>query len=174
MPTAQWDHGLWTAGVFLLPAGVWYVPCSRSRKGPAWQMALLLPLFAAALSAVTVGVLSPKLAASRTVPLYDLAQSVSLFGVVERIEPLLSAAMTMGVFSLLTSLVCAAQALADQLRPWNWSGTAACVLAGALMALTKDFPVELVSIGAAVFWLALPCLVMLFGKESVKKTKKRG
>ena len=164
-PTAHWEHGIWTAGVFLLPAGVWYVPCTRNRKGPTWQMALLLPLFAAALAAVTGGVLSPELAVLRVAPLYDLAQSVSLFGVVERIEPLLSAALTMGVFALLSSLACAAQALADRVWPWQWNGAAACALAGAAMLLTKGFPVELVAIGAWVFWLLIPVLVLVFNRK---------
>lgn len=161
-PTTNWEQGIWAAGIFLLPAGVWYVPCERSRKGPVWAMMCLLPLFAAAVAAVTAGVLSPELASSRPVPLYDLAQSVSLFGVVERIESLLSAATTMGVFSLLSSMVCAAQTLADQVRPWRWSGTAACVLAGTGMVLSKDMPVELVAIGALVFWLVIPVIVLLF------------
>ena len=66
-------------------------------------------------------------------PLYLAAQSVSLFGVMEHIEPLLSAAMTMGIFCLMASLTCAAQALADQLRPWKWSGALACLAAAAVM-----------------------------------------
>lgn len=164
-PATNWPHGIWSVGIYLLPAGVWYVPCNRSRKGPAWQMALLLPLFGAALAAVTAGVLSPELAAVRAVPLYDLAQSVSLFGVVERIEPLLSAAMTMGVFALLSSLACASQELADQIRPWPWSGIASCALAGAAMVLAKDLPAELLAIGAAVFWLAIPALVLVFSRK---------
>ena len=119
-------------------------------------MALLLPAFAAVLTAVTAGVLSPELAAARTVPLYDLAQSVSLFGVVERIEPLLSAAMTMGVFALLSALACAGQALADTLWPWTWSGSAVCAAAAGMMYLTRNVPPEVLTAGAVVFWFAVP------------------
>ncbi|MBP3588681.1 MAG: hypothetical protein J6J51_06570 [Clostridia bacterium] len=164
-PSTNWSHGLWSLGICLLPAGVWYVPCTRSRKGPAWQMALLLPLFAAALAAVTAGVLSPELAAVRNVPLYDLAQSVSLFGVVERIEPLLSAAMTMGVFALLSSMTCSAQALVSQIRECRWSGIGISVTAGGLMVLTKDLPIELLSVGSTVFWLIIPALMMALARK---------
>ena len=161
LPTAEWTQGVWTVGIFLLPAGVWYVPCSRSRKGPAWQMAFLLPAFAAWLAAMTVGVLSPELAAAKDVPLYNLAQSVSVFGVVERIEPLLSAAMTMGVFALLSSLSCAAQALADQIMPWKWNGAAACVLAGAAMYLMRSVPVGTLTVGGVIVWFLVPVLTVL-------------
>lgn len=164
-PTTGWTQGVWAMGLFLLPAGVWYVPCQRSRKGPDWRLAFLLPVFAALLAAVTAGVLSPELASVRQVPLYDLAQSVSLFGIVERIEPLLSAAITLGVFALLSSLVCGAQSLAAQLRPWKWNAVAVCAAAGASMVLTKDMPVELVSVGAVVFWMLIPLLTLLVDRK---------
>lgn len=165
-PRGGWKDGVWAAGLFLLPAGVWYVPCSRSRKGPAWQMAFLLPVFAAALAAVTVGVLSPELAAERPVPLYDLAQSVSVLGVVERIEPLLSAAMTMGLFALLSSLACACRGLLDQIRPWRWNGAAACVVSGGAMYLIRPLPLELLTVGAVVFWLLIPLLVVVLASKN--------
>lgn len=161
-----WQEALWSAGLFLLPAGVWFVPCSRERKGPAWQMAFLLPGFAAALAAVTAGVLSPELAGVRKVPLYDLTQSISVFGVVERIEPLLSAAMTMGIFALLSGLTCACQGLLDQLRPWKWNGAAAAAGAGALVVLLQDLPVELLALGAVLFWGMIPLVVVLLGKKN--------
>ena len=175
LPDSQWEYSLWTAGLFLLPAGVWYVPCTRSKKGPAWRIALFLPVGAAVLAAVTVGVLSPELAASRAVPLYDLAQSVSVFGVMERIEPLLSAAMTMGVFALLSSLTCAAQALADQVMPWQWNAVASCVLAGILMGAARNLPIGVMTVGAGVFWMVLPILSMWIGKRKREKgVDKRG
>lgn len=164
-PDSRWEQGIWTAGLFLLPAGVWYVPCGAESKGPSWPVAFALPLFGAALSAVTAGVLSPELAAVRKVPLYDVAQSVSLFGVVERIEPLLSAAVTMGVFALLSVQVSAAQALADRIRQWSWSGSVACGMAGIAMILTKDMPMELVAIGSLVFWLVIPLIVLFAAKK---------
>lgn len=158
--SGSWTEVLWSIGLFLTPAAVWYAPCVKSKKTPAWSMAVVLPLSAAALAAVTAGVLTPKLAASRPVPLYDLAQSVSLFGVVERIEPLLSAAMTKGVFALLSVLACACQSLADQLRPWKWSGTACCAAAGAAMYLSGMMPVELITAGGMVFWVAIPLIAV--------------
>lgn len=169
LPGGQWQESVWTLGLFLLPAGVWFVPCTRSRKGPAWQMAFLLPLFGAFLAAVTAGVLSPELAARRTVPLYDLAKSVSIFGVVERIEPLLSAAMTMGVFSLMSSLVCSGQAIGEPLGISARSGIVICALAGVGMYLVRSWPAEWIASGSAIFWLAIPALVMIFSPREEKR-----
>lgn len=168
-PAGRWTDSLLAAGLFLLPVGVWYLPCGRSRKKPAWAAGLLLPAAGAALAAITAGVLSPLLAASLPSPLYTLAQSVSLFGVVERIEPLLSAAMTMGVFCLLSAMACACKALSEGLRPLKWSGAAACVAAAAAMGSAGKLPLEAIAAGSFFVWVVLPGA---FCGKNLKKRKK--
>ncbi len=167
-PYGPWQNSLWTAGLFLLPGVVWYLPCTKSRKKPAWVIGIALPLAAGLLAAVTAGVLSPLLAASLPSPLYTLAQSVSLFGVVERIEPLLSAALTMGVFCLLSAMVCACQSL----FPWKWTGIVTCVAAGVLMGIAGKVDITVVSVGNLVFFGALPAVLILLQKKTSKKRKK--
>ena len=162
--TGEWTDVVWILGMFLLPASVWYVPCTVSKKRPAWEMALILPLSATALAAITAGVLSPALAAVHPAALYTLAQSVSLFGVVERIEPLLSAAMVMGVFCLLASMACACQNLGDRIRSCKWTGTAACILAAALMGVVGKIDPVVLAAGAVVFWMLVPLIVTAFDK----------
>ena len=156
VPVGGWEDGVLTLGIFLLPSAVWFLPCTRSRKKPAWQMALLLPAFAGGLAIVTAGVLSPLLARSQPAALYALAQSVSLFGVVERIEPLLSAAMTMGVFCLLSAMACACTQLWGRLRPWRWSGILCCAAAAALMGWTENLDFRILTAGTAVFYVLVP------------------
>lgn len=168
-PVGSWEEAVWTVGVCLLPASVWYVPGQRAQKGLTWGMALLLPIFAAVLAAVTAGVLSPVLARGRAVPLFDLAQSVSLFGVVERIEPLLSAAMVMGVFALLSVLACACQSIGSTIRKWNWHGTAACILAGAVMYGTKNLQLILLTIGAVAVFACFPVIAVIVDAHRKKK-----
>lgn len=174
IPTNRGQDGIITAGVFLLPAAVWFVPCTRSRKRPAWEMAVILPLSAAALAAITAGVLSPVLAYSLPSPLYTLAQSVSLFGVVERIEPLLSAAMTMGVFSLLSAMACACRCLWEQFRPWRWSGVFCCIAAAALMGCAGKLDFIVLAIGSSAVWLAIPLLTLWIGGKKEKETRDSG
>ncbi len=159
-PTGTWKNGMWAVGLFLLPAGVWYLPCKTGNNKGRKKIGLFLPLASAVLAAVTAGVLSPLLAASVPSPLYTLAQSVSLFGVVERIEPLLSAAMIMGVFCLLSAMTCTCRALADRLCPWKWSGVAACIAAGALMGMAKNIPIAVIAAGGVVISAAIPICVL--------------
>lgn len=157
LPMGDWEDGLLALGIFLLPSAVWYLPCSRSRKKPAWQMALVLPAFAGGLAVVTAGVLSPLLARSMPTALYALAQSVSLFGVVERIEPLLSAAMTMGVFCLLSAMVCACGEL---WKTWRWSGIACCAAAAVLMGWAENINFCILTGGTAAVYVLLPLVVL--------------
>lgn len=162
--TGMWTDVVWTLGLFLLPMGVWYMPCKHKKKGSVWAMAIFLPTVAAGLAAAAAGVLSPVLVKEETVPLYTLAQSVSLFGVIERIEPLLSAAMTMGVFSLLSALACGCRALFDLVRPCRWSGPVACAAAAGVMYVAKDMTVELLTGGVWIFWVMIPLITLLYGK----------
>lgn len=163
-PAGDWTQSLWTCGLFLLPAGVWYAPCRRSRTKMTWFW-LLPPFLTALLAAVTAGVLSPVLAETLPVPLYTLTQSVSLFGVMERIEPLLSAAMTMGVFCLLSAMACACRALGAQCKPWKWTGAAACVLSAALMGPARALTLPVITIGAAVFWFLIPAVAVAVSRK---------
>lgn len=142
-------------GLLLLPAAVVYLPGRRQRRGGRkWLWAL--PVLAAALAAVTQGVLTPTLAAAAPVPLYLFTQSVRLAGVVERLEPLLSVAMTMGCFCLLSLLACTIQALAAQLGAGPWAGTAGCFVAAAAMSPAAAAPLWLLTGGALLFYVALP------------------
>lgn len=156
----NWRDGVAALAVFLLPASVWYVPGRRKKQGGHSYLLLALAVFAAALAAVTAGVLSPELAGEVPAPLYTLAQSVSLFGVVERIEPLLSAAMVMGVFSLLAAMACACRSLIGGRKAARWSGSICCAAAGAVMGWAGNMPVWLVAAGGAVLWGIIPLLAV--------------
>lgn len=160
-PSVSWLDSCTALGLFLLPAGVFYVPCRRRQSRLCWPWALVMPLAAAGLCAITAGVLSPELSAIAPTPLYLLAQSVSLFGVMERIEPLLSVAMTLGVFCLMASLVCAFRSLGAQLKPWKGLGPLACLLAAAAMGPARYLPGWCLAAGAGLFWIVLPFLTLL-------------
>lgn len=155
-PAGSWDQALLALGLGLLPAGVFFLPCRRRRPDWPWPWVLGIPLGAAALAAVTAGILSPELAAIPPTPLYLAAQSISLFGVMEHMEPLLSVAMTMGVFCLMASLACTIQALGNRMRPWKWYGPLACLAAGAGMGLAGALPLEALALGAGICFGLVP------------------
>lgn len=165
VPALDWQQGPAALGLFLLPACVWCIPV-RGHKGKSLPLFLLLPVAAALLSAICAGVLSPELAGESAVPVYTLAQSVSVLGVVERIEPLLSAAMTMGIFCLLSVQASACQALADQIGSWQWSGSLCCLAAAAAMYPAAALPGELLFFGNLVFFLLLPVAAAALEKKS--------
>lgn len=175
VPDIKWENlqvigkpedTIWCAGLFLPVAGIWYLPCQATRKTPAWGMGILIPAFSVMLSVITAGVLSPALAASRTVPFYDVAQSVSLFGVIERIEPLLSAAMTMGLFALLSIQVSVCQALAEAFKPWRYYGVLCCVVAGALLTIGRIMTVEILTAGGWLVWFGIPVITLVLRGKS--------
>lgn len=145
-------------GLCLIPTALWLLPRKKEGRGKACPFAPLIPLGAGALALVCVGVLSPELAAAEPVALYTLAQSISLFGVMERMEPLLSAAMTMSLLALLSILAAAARTAAEQIIPRRWTGAAACVLAMPAMLLIRNAPWELLAAGNGILWLTLPLL----------------
>lgn len=155
-PMGDWKEGIWTAGLLLTGSGVWYVPCLKKTEKLGWNVAWMLPIGILALSVVTTGVLSPSLVAVSQVPLYVVAQSVSLFGVIERIESLLSAAMTMGVFALLSTIAAACQSLGNALKPWRNYGVVCCVLASGTMFLNNAFTAEFRTFCAVIVWILLP------------------
>ena len=163
-PGGSWHDGAVAAGLMLLPGAVFFLPSRRRRKGVFWRGAALAALGAAGLCAVTAGVLTPELAAAAPAPLYLLSQSLSLFGVMEHIEPLLSVAMTMGLFALMAILACAARALGARRRFGRWWGAAACLAAAAVEAPATLLPDWVIPAGAAVFFGLLPLSLLLTGQ----------
>lgn len=164
MPDARWGESVKTAGLLLLSAGVWYLPV-RQHRGSGRLLAWIgVPV--SVLCAVTAGVLSPEAARAEQVPLYELARSVSVLGVVERIEPLLSAAMTLGIFCLISSLACACQELAGQILPQRWYGSLCCLAAAGTMFLANILPQRLLVAGNLTFFCLLPIGVTLVQKKS--------
>lgn len=139
-----------------------YLPGQTQRpQGGALAGLVLLP---AVFAAVTAGCLSPQLAQSLPRPFYAVSQSLRLFGVMERFEPLVSSALLMGFFALAALLLAAAEAQLETAmsvshRPWHaWA-----LAAGAygLHFLTARLPAEALALGAAIFWGIIPLLTQL-------------
>lgn len=162
LPAGSWRRTVEAAGVFLLPSCLFLLPCRRKRPGGSWRY-LLLPVGGAVLAAVTAGVLSPVLAARMASPFYTVVKAVRVFGVMERVEALLSAAMVMSVFALTAALACGCRALAGK----KWAGAAACGVAALLMAPSVGIGPEYLAAGGFAFGVLVPVLVVL-----MMKTKK--
>lgn len=159
-PWGTWEQGLLSWGLCLLPGVLWFLPRGPRYEKPCRWPAILLPIGSAILAAWTSGILSPQLAAVRPSPLYDLAQSVSILGVMERIEPILSVAMTMGLYALLSAFACTAQKIGETIHPWGGYGILAAVVSGFGLYWAKSLDTIYVVVGTLFLWLLVPLLVM--------------
>ena len=140
-----------------------FLPGRRGRVKGGWLA--LLVLGPAALAAVTAGCLSPRLTIGLQQPFYTMSQSLSVLDVMERFEPLVSAALLMGFFALESLLFAACRAQLDSafpaLREKKWETAALGVLAFALMFAAKQIGPEAWALGAAIFWGVGPLLTLL-------------
>ena len=140
-----------------------FLPGRRGRVKGGWLAFLVLG--PAALAAVTAGCLSPRLTMGLSQPFYTVSQSLSVLDVMERFEPLVSAALLMGFFALESLLFAACRAQLDTavpvLREKKWATAALGALAFGLMFATGKIAPEVWALGAAIFWGLGPLLTQL-------------
>ena len=148
----------------LCPTVVLYLGGSEEKsKCTPWL--LLGVVFATLCSAVTAGSLSPAVASEEAFPFYTAAKSVSVLGAMERLEPLVSAALTAGGFCLL-ALVCAANGRIVAVflpRAEKFTAILNFALGGAAMWLSKLLPSAVFAVGTAIFWGILPLVTLSLG-----------
>ena len=92
--------------IFLIPAVAVILP--REQGSGLWIL-LVVPLFAAIIGIWCAGTLSTKVTQTVQIPFFEYSKSLSVFGVAERFEALISVAMTAGLFCMLSLLLSSAQ-----------------------------------------------------------------
>lgn len=177
LPQIEWEwlrtapsvrDGADVLSVLLLPTTLFFFP--QERKRPPIVPFVCFALVPAVVSAATVGCLSGAVAGEEPFAFYTLSQSLSLFSVVERFEPIVSA-LSFGAFYVLTALLLesAAKQLgyilpnAQEERIAPLCGAAAfCIL-----PVTALLPQSVFSVTAAILWGALPLgtLLVVGGKN---------
>ena len=167
------DAGL-SACVCLSPACILFaVQPERGSRRAGWGCVALAAIAPAALALITAGCLSPELAGASRLPLYTLTKSLSVLSVMERFEPLLSVSLMLGLFLLLTGIVCAAgnlTALIGGAKQADHGTAAFCLLAFAGSLGADRVPAVVWAGGAATFWGILPVLTLVI--VDIKKIKK--
>ena len=140
-----------------------FLPGRTQRVKRGWLG--LLAICPAVLAAVTVGCLSPRLTQQLTFPFYTVSQSLSVLGVMERLEPVVSAALLMGFFALESLLLEAGREqivwAAPNLAEKRWTRAALGIAVFGLSFLTDGIPAEVWALGAAVCWGIAPLLTQL-------------
>ena len=133
-------------------------------------------IFAVLAALITAGSLSPKLAGAIDFPFYDAAKSVSVLGAMERFEPLVSAALTAGGFSLLGLLCAVNRELWRVLAPnaLRWSAPLNIVGGGSCLWLSAALPAAFIATGSTIFWAVLPiCLLWVENQKNLRKIEKK-
>ena len=125
-------------------------------------------LAAAALCAA--GTLSPRVAGEEAFAVYTMAKSVSVFGVMERLEPVVSAALTAGGFCLL-SVLCLANAKTARALGWKRRTGIGNFLLGCTGYLAGTvLPEGVQALAAAICWGIVPLVTLWVA--SVKNLQK--
>ena len=141
----------------------------RISPGTAAASALL----PAAPAFLTAACLSPELARQEPLPFLTLTKSLSVLSVMQRFELLLSVAQLLGLFALLTMLVCAAERMLGAVRRKNGTGSTGgvfCLLAFGGSFLAYRLPIWSWAVGAAIFWGVVPILTQVI--VNIKKSEK--
>lgn len=151
----------------LSPMAVLYVR-GRARRTGGWLAAGVGLCAAAALCAA--GTLSPRVAGEEAFAVYTMAKSVSVFGVMERLEPVVSAALTAGGFCLL-SVLCLANAKTARAIGWKKRSGIGNFLLGCTGYLAGTvLPEGVQAVAAAICWGMVPLVTLWVA--SVKKLQK--
>ena len=110
---------------------------------------------------------------SMPLPFLTLTKSLSVLSVMQRFELLLSVAQLLGLFALLTMLVCAAERMLGAVRRKNGTGSTGgvfCLLAFGGSFLAYRLPIWSWAVGAAIFWGVVPILTQVI--VNIKKSEK--
>lgn len=149
----------------LAPTGVLYLWEGEREKGkPAlWLLGGVLLAFLAAF--VTAGSVSPPVAAQEPFPFYTAAKSVKLFGAMERLEPLVSAALTAGGFCLLGTLCAANEKILSNFfpQPNRFAALTNFLIGGGCMWLSGVISEGIFAVGMSIFWGVFPLATLLLG-----------
>ncbi len=152
----------------LLPCLCAYFPRQNRKLG--WISSVFGGVFVIALSLVVSGSMSPAVASRSDNAFYEYCKGISLFGIAERFEALVSCVLTMGWYALFSIVLCAAGHLAESARPgWGSKGVWACAGLSAAVCLT-GLPIRpAVMIGISLLlWAAVPMLNSVFTGKSDK------
>lgn len=147
----------------LAPCTALYL-CREEKGKPAlWLLGGVVLAVLAAL--MTAGSLSASVAAAESFPFYVAAKSVSILGVMERLEPLVSSALTVGGFCLLGLLCAVNREILSVLLPEakRLAAPANALLGGGAVFLSGILPTGLLSAGTAIFWGLIPLIILSLG-----------
>lgn len=170
---AQWLRPQWEMPgaelllILLLPCAGAFLP--REKGKTSWLLPVIPGILALLLSLWIRGSLTPEAESS----LYEYSKGISLFGITERFESLLSCTLTAGWFALFGVLLCAAGCLTERIRRgWGQGGAWCCAFVAIAVLLSGIRLTGWVLLTmSALLWAGIPLLSQL--AAGIKKSKKK-
>jgi hypothetical protein len=152
MPEGRGNEKL--AAGLLVPAVTILIPCGKRNGNMMWLWSMVPAILTSALCA---GTMSASEAVKMDLPLYEYSKSLNLFGLAGRFESLVSVAMTMGLFCLLSLLFKAAGNLMKR-------GEALAAAVAAILVLA-DLSMGGIVVMAVGLWIIWPLINTLKNKS---------
>lgn len=171
-PVTELSPARLTALLAPVSAALLAVQCGAKCRLWTWLTGGVALVFAAAF--VTAGVVSPAVASCESFAFYLMSKNVSLFGAMERLEPLVSAALTVGGFALLGQFCAINTEIAGALAPsFRYSPAVNFLLGGGAIWLSVCLSERLLAWLSAIFWGLIPLMALLLvaGKKREKKSE---
>ncbi len=169
-PWGDVRQGAAACGYLLLPGAGWYLRARPAGKPGGGWTAVISGAAPAVLAVVTGGCLSPRLAAMEELPFYEAVKGLRGPTVLQRLEPLASAAMLLGYFCAMTLLLCTAGSAVDaRAKQWRYLLPAFC--AGAASIIAERLNKTIWIVGGTVFWGGIPLGILLVGYCRKKQKK---
>ncbi len=150
--------------LMLVPAGA----CILKREDAAWKPRLILPaIFTAVACALCCGILSPAMAGGMEDAFFETSRSLEIFGVARRFEAVISAAMTVGWFALLSLLLSLGAQYARALLGKGEKGGVwgVSILSALWMLCELHISGLILAALASIFWVLLPLGTQVIGAE---------
>lgn len=143
-------------GVLLIPGVVLLLPRQKGKE--PWPWALAIVVGAGLVSVLTAGALSPGVAAQTPGAFFQMVRGLQIFGVAERFEALVAAAMTMSWFCLMSLLLAAAGDVGQKVCPAIGSVSVwlAAALGVGVWLAPEPMPMWPLVAGAAILWYGFP------------------
>lgn len=152
---------------YLLPGAAALLPGTKGQSKLLW----ILPGFGVLMALLVTGVLSEPVAREMADPFYEFGKSLSLFGVVERYESLVSVALTIGYFCLLSMLLSSAYHWTESF--YEGKGRQGVLLTAFGAALGMNIPIKSYHFAALLVLIAWFVLPVIRRKSTTKKAEKR-
>ena len=155
--------------VFLLPGVAKQLPIAKGQSKLLW----ILPGFSALIAFLVKGTLSEPVAGAMVNPFYEFGKSLSLFGVVERYESLVSVALTIGYFCLLSMLLSSAYHLSESI--YEGKGRQGVILTALGSVWVMIIPIKSYHFPALLLliaWFVMPAVRNILVKKTVEKRRK--